>query len=318
MKTRVLTEVSGTGLLPETRLRFWGVRGSIASPGPTTVGYGGNTSCVEVRTGGEIIVLDAGTGARPLGAALIEEKKGAPLEVTFLITHTHWDHIQGFPFFAPAYEAGNRVRIFGYEGARAGLGATLTGQMESPYFPIPLADLPAEIVIEELKTMEFSVGKMRVEACLANHPGKCVGYKLHTANGAIVYLPDHETCSPSAVPANAAAHSAQEQIAAFVRDAEVLIIDSQYTAQEYAAHINWGHGCIDDVVRLAVGAQVRRLYTFHHDPAHDDAAITAMVASARRLAESLGSTVKIEAAREGDELVLDGAGAAAADRVAVR
>src|SRR3981081_1743639 len=117
------------------RLKFWGVRGSIPVPGPTTVRYGGNTSCVEVRADGEIIILDAGSGIRPLGEALAAEFRGHSIEITILITHTHWDHIQGFPFFLPAYDARNRVHILGYEGARAGLAATLAGQMESPYFP---------------------------------------------------------------------------------------------------------------------------------------------------------------------------------------
>src|SRR5205814_429419 len=153
-----------------TVVKFWGVRGSIPTPGQTTVFFGGNTSCVEVRADGEIIILDAGSGIRPLGEALAAEFGGQPIELTLLITHTHWDHIQGFPFFMPAYEARNRVHILGYEGARAGLAATLAGQMESPYFPIALKQMPGNIVIEELKDMTFNVGKIRVDACFSNHP----------------------------------------------------------------------------------------------------------------------------------------------------
>ncbi|HYR59292.1 MAG TPA: response regulator, partial [Chthoniobacteraceae bacterium] len=137
------------------RVRFWGVRGSIPSPGRGTMGVGGNTSCVEVRADGQLIVLDAGSGIRPLGLALDAEFKDAPIELTLLVSHTHWDHIQGFPFFMPAYEAKNRLHILGYEGARAGLAATLAGQMESPYFPIALKQMPGNIIIEELKDMKF-------------------------------------------------------------------------------------------------------------------------------------------------------------------
>lgn len=282
-----------------TRLRFWGVRGSIPTPGTATVSVGGNTSCVEVRTGGQIVVLDAGSGIRPLGLALMKEFAGAPIELTLLITHTHWDHIQGFPFFAPAYDAPSRVRILGYEGARRGLAATLGGQMESPYFPIPLEAMPGSVAIEELRDMQFTIGSMPAEACLTNHPGMCVGYKLHTEHGAIVYMPDHETrASETPTDAN------DERIATFIAGAEVLIIDTQYTADEYATHVNWGHGCLDAVVRLAVAAKVRRLFTFHHDPAHDDAFVGAMLEHARKVAQSLGSGLQIEAAREGAELVL--------------
>jgi len=144
------------------QMRFWGVRGSIPTPGPNTVYYGGNTSCVEVRAGGEIIILDSGTGIRELGLALASEFDGKPLNVTILITHTHWDHIQGFPFFRPAYDPKNQIRILGYEGARAGLAGILSNQMESPYFPVELKELPGNIVITELKEMEFNVGQVRV------------------------------------------------------------------------------------------------------------------------------------------------------------
>ena len=158
-----------------TRLTFWGVRGSIPAPGPGTIHYGGNTSCVEVRADGELIVLDAGTGIRLLGIALAEEFGETPLAMTLLVTHTHWDHIQGFPFFSPAYEAKNRIRVLGYEGASASLAATLAGQMESPYFPIPLAQMPGNLVIEELRDLEFMLGRVRVTACYSKHPGRLRG-----------------------------------------------------------------------------------------------------------------------------------------------
>src|SRR4029434_10067564 len=174
------------------RLKLWGVRGSLPVPGPATIRYGGNTSCVEVRADGEIIVLDAGTGIRALGLALEKELGPETIKLTLLITHTHWDHIQGLPFFPPAYNSKNLIRILGYEGARAGLGAILAGQMETPFFPVKLHQLPSHLAIQELKDMEFYIGKVKVQAKFANHPGICAGYRLFTSAGSIAYMPDNE------------------------------------------------------------------------------------------------------------------------------
>lgn len=285
-----------------TEIKFWGVRGSIPTPGSSTVFFGGNTSCVEVRTAGKIIILDAGSGIRPLGQALSAEFGQTPLDLTLLMTHTHWDHIQGFPFFLPAYEARNKLRILGFEGARDGLAATMAGQMESPYFPIALAQMPGNIVFEELKEMKFAIGEIQAEACFTNHPGICVGYRLSTAAGSVVYMPDNETFRKDSVPKNA--HSLpctiEGKLVEFLADADVLIADTQYTADEYKEHVGWGHGCVDEVVRLAVSANVRRLFLFHHDPSHDDRAVSSMLMHARALAREAGSTMRVDAAREGE------------------
>jgi phosphoribosyl 1,2-cyclic phosphodiesterase/CheY-like chemotaxis protein len=307
---------NGTAALPgpaadlsasATRVKFWGVRGSIPSPGPETVTYGGNTSCVEVRADGQLIVLDAGSGIRALGQSLDAEFQEAPIDLTLLISHTHWDHIQGFPFFLPAYHAKNRLRILGYEGARDGLAATLAGQMESPYFPIALKQMPGNIVIEELKDLKFQIGPVRAEACFSNHPGVCVGYRLFTSAGSIVYLPDNESVHEPGTDASgddAVPRTIEQRLANFVHGADVLICDAQYTRGEYAAHLGWGHGCVDDVVRFAIAAQVKRLYLFHHDPAHNDAFISGMLAQARDLAAKAGSPLRIDAAREAEEIIL--------------
>src|SRR5207244_4243071 len=148
------------------RLKLWGVRGSIPIPGPATIRYGGNTTCVEVRADGEIIVLDAGTGIRSLGLALEKEFGSRPITVTLLITHVHWDHIQGFPFFIPAYNDKNQIRIFGYDGADSGIREILKGQMATPFFPVKLYDLPGKIYIKKLQKNEFNIGKVRVRSKL--------------------------------------------------------------------------------------------------------------------------------------------------------
>ncbi|MEA3211861.1 MAG: hypothetical protein QOE70_4918 [Chthoniobacter sp.] len=290
-----------------TRLKFWGVRGSIPSPGPATVFFGGNTSCVELRADGQIIVLDAGSGIRALGQALDHEFRDEPIDLTLLITHTHWDHIQGFPFFLPAYNSKNRLRILGYEGALEGLAQTLAGQMESPYFPIALKQLPGNIVIEELKDLQFKIGTIRVEACFSNHPGVCVGYRVFTSAGSVVYLPDNESVNAqlfSPKGSDALPRTIEQKLGAFVRDADILICDAQYTREEYKAHLGWGHGCVDDVVQFAIAGKVRRLYLFHHDPAHDDRFISGMLMHARDLAHKAGSPLRVEAAREAEEITL--------------
>jgi phosphoribosyl 1,2-cyclic phosphodiesterase/CheY-like chemotaxis protein len=298
-----------------TRLKFWGVRGSIPTPGPTTVRYGGNTACVEVRADGQIIILDAGTGVRLLGQQLAAEFNSQPLELTLLLSHTHWDHIQGLPFFVPFYKPQNHLHILGYEGARHGLEVVLAGQMENPFFPVGLREVPANVLIEELKEMSFNVGPVRVHSCFANHPGVCVGYRLFTSDGSIAFFPDnepHHATPPSAVPGSsdaaavAFARSQRQKMIEFLQGADVLIMDSQYDCEEYKQHVGWGHGCFAEVVDLAIEADVKRLFLFHHDPNHDDAKVGQLEAQARQLVAQRVSRLEVEAAREGTTFELAG------------
>lgn len=300
---------------PDLRIRFWGVRGSIPTPGPATVFYGGNTSCVEIRADGQIIILDAGTGIRGLGQALEREFATEPLNLTLLVSHTHWDHIQGFPFFIPAYRPQHKINVMGYEGARKGLEGILSDQMESPYFPVSLSQMSGNITVTELRGMEFQIGPIHVRAQFLNHPGICAGYRLTTSAGTIAYLPDNEPFQRMKQQAEGSTVGRREQdlefareqdqkLIDFIRDVDVLIIDAQYTADEYRSRVGWGHGCVDDVVAIAVLAGVRRLHLFHHDPDHDDDQISRMVAGARRLLATQSAHMTIEAAREGDEILL--------------
>lgn len=298
-----------------TLIRFWGVRGSIPSPGPNTAQVGGNTSCVELRVGDQVIVLDAGSGIRRLGQALMKEFRDIPVNITMLVTHTHWDHIQGFPFFVPAYSPRVNIRILGYEGAVHGLRGALFEQMQSAFFPIGLNQMAGRVTFEELVEMEFTLGAIKVRSMFSNHPGICLGYRLSTSAGDIVYLPDHEAYERFEIERQRAtgetspagldhARIQDEQVIAFLRDADVVIADSQYDVAEYQTRRGWGHTCADDTVDLAIRAGVKQLFLFHHDPDHDDEKINAMVASGEEKVREKGSALKVAAAREGAEFVL--------------
>ena len=304
------------------RIRFWGVRGSIPVPGKSTVRYGGNTSCVEVCADGEIIILDAGSGIRLLGLALDKEFGPRSMKLTLLISHTHWDHIQGLPFFTPAYNQKNLIRVLGYEGARAGLAKILASQMETPFFPVSLRELPSHLAIEELREMDFQVGKVEVRSKFANHPGICAGYRLFTSSGSIAYFPDNEPYEAlklhlasrdgiSEEKARDFATAERAKMVEFLQRCDLAIMDTQYTDEEYAKHIGWGHSSLSSVVSLGLDSNVGKLVLFHHDPNHDDEMIDKMVGHARALVAKSGKPLEVEAAREGAEILLGAKTAAA-------
>jgi len=299
-----------------TQLKLWGVRGSIPVPGSTTVRYGGNTTCAEVRADGELIVLDAGSGIRELGLALENEFGSRPINLSLLITHVHWDHIQGFPFFVPSYNDKNQIRILGYDGTDSGLREILNGQMATPFFPVALYDLPGKIKIEKLESMDFKIGKVHVRSKFMNHPGVCVGYRICTSKGSIAFLPDHEPYEAfklhsakshllSPEQTQKRAREDRAELVKFLQGSDILILDTQYTDEEYQAHVGWGHGSLTTAISLALDAAVRKLILFHHDPTHDDEMIDKMVQTARKLAAKSESYLEVEGAREGAEMTLD-------------
>ncbi|MGH8095131.1 MAG: MBL fold metallo-hydrolase [Chthoniobacterales bacterium] len=291
----------------ELLVRFWGVRGSIPSPGPETVRYGGNTPCVELRIGDELVILDAGSGIRRLGLALIRELEEKTLSTTLLISHTHWDHIQGLPFFRPAYLPASRLRIFGAPGTRSRLRSALGSQMDPNQFPVSLQCLSGICAIDEFAAKATTIGSFSVGTMGLNHPGGCTGFRISAAGTSIAYLPDHESyrgAINSSDPAVATtARRAEADLVRFLEGCDLLILDSQYDRTEYPAHIGWGHGCLDDSVALALRAGVASLALFHHDPNHDDAQIDAMLEQARRQVVEVGSSLRVWAACERAKIV---------------
>jgi phosphoribosyl 1,2-cyclic phosphodiesterase len=297
------------------RIKFWGTRGSIAVPSPETLRYGGNTTCLELRADGEIVVLDAGSGIRPLGVALDREFQGRPIKLSLLITHAHWDHIQGFPFFKPAYDSKNEIRIFGFDGAGATFREIMTEPMRSPFFPITMRELSARMDINKLTEMKFSLGQLDIHAAFVNHPGVCAGYRIFTSGGSVAFLPDHEPYEfflhsargqqPSPEQAREIAADQHAALVQFLRGSDVLILDAQYTDQEYETHIGWGHGSISSAVSLAREAEVQTLLLFHHDPSHDDKFVDKMVESARELVARSGSHLEVAGAQQDSEILLE-------------
>jgi len=291
------------------QITFWGTRGSIATPGPGTTTYGGNTSCVEVRCGTEIIIFDAGTGIRALGLALMKEFPDRPLTIHLFISHTHWDHIQGFPFFMPAYLPTTTIHIYGSQGQGRPLEKILRGQMDSDYFPVALGDMTSVLHVHEFKGKPYQIGEATIAGMYLNHPGMTLGYRVTQAGHSFVYATDNEpfeqTLPHLGHRAEAGRDFGQRLDAEFVRfiaGADLYIADAQYTDEEYPARIGWGHSSISAAVEVAIEAQVRALALFHHDPLHDDAAVAAMAQSAQRLIEARGSALRCFAAREGQVL----------------
>lgn len=251
-------------------VEFWGTRGSLPSPGASTARYGGNTSCVEVRAAGHTLVFDAGTGIRELGRSLLER---GVTEVHLFLSHYHWDHIMGFPFFGPIFRPDARIHLYGEEKEELSVGGILAGQMRHPYFPVPWVGLSAtidETTIEPGATIDLP--GVSVSSCRLNHPQHSVAYRVDVDDKSVVYATDIEHGSVLDAPF-------QE----FIRGADLLIMDCSYTDAEYPDHVGWGHATWQAAVDFADAAGIGQLAIFHHLPERTDPEVDAIVAAAREL-----------------------------------
>jgi len=253
------------------RIKMWGVRGSIPTPGPSTVEFGGNTSCYEVRCGDTLVILDGGTGLRLLGQDLLRQM---PFEAWMFFSHVHWDHIQGFPFFDPAFVKGNEIHLYGGNNVTRTLEETLAGQMDHPSFPVHLADMAAKMTFNDLaegQSLEIDDGagsKVKISTGRGNHPNGVWLYRVEHAGKAIVYATDTE-------------HSKEldANVVKIASGADVLIYDSQYTPEEYegkggkGSKMGWGHSTFTAATEIAKAAKVKKLLLFHHDPLQSDDAV---------------------------------------------
>lgn len=272
------------------RVKFWGVRGGVAVSSPDYVGYGGNTSCVEVTLDDHHLVFDAGTGIRLLGQKFLKEEV---FEVALFLSHTQWDYINGFPFFVPAYDPRRKLRIFAghLKWSGEGVRETLAKQMDSPMFPVPLETMRSDIKFEDFTagdTVELT-SDIRVSTVKLNHPNGGTGYRVDYKGKALCYAPGTEH-----VPGQP-----DERLAALMRDADLLIYDASYTDEEFADKKGWGHSTWMEGVRLAKANHVKRLALFHHDATHNDAFVRKIEVSAKK------EWANVFAAREGMEIVLD-------------
>ena len=258
------------------QVTLWGTRGSLATPGPEMARYGGNTSCVSVLGDeGTLLVLDAGTGIRRLGAAI----PGAVRRVDILLTHLHMDHIQGLGFFAPLYQPEFEVHIWGPGSATLNLQARLMRYLSAPFFPVNLHELPCKLTLHEVPRGDVDIGEFHMCSALVCHPGPTVGYRIRSSRGKILaYLPDHEPALAALrFPSLPREWTSGATLAA---DADLLIHDSQYSAAEYPGHCGWGHSSLDQSLDFGTLAGVRTLATFHHDPGHTDADLDRLTSEA--------------------------------------
>ena len=291
----------GNSARPVLKVKFWGSRGSIATPGPKTLRYGGNTACVEVRYHNSVVVFDCGTGIREFGNSLENEFNGTPIHVHLFVSHTHWDHIQGFPFFMPAYNSTNVITIYGLFSADRTLEKALREQMEPTFFPLPMDHLKSRIEFVEF-TRAVEIDGATVTTKRLNHPGFASAFRIDVDGKSVVYMTDHEPyCS---LFGDTVENRAREQeLTDFARGADIYIREAQYDSEEYDAHRGWGHGTFEHALESARDAGVANLVIYHHDPMHDDDCLDRLYAECQAKAAAMKLSSRIVFAAENVELI---------------
>lgn len=285
---------------PRITLRCWGTRGSIPSPGPATAFYGGNTTCLEVRIDGRRLIFDAGSGMRPLGRELV--RNGIELDTPIFLTHFHWDHIQGFPFFVPLYTPGTELRIMGPKQKSIDVRSLFAGQMGPIYFPVPFGAVAANLTFGHINEETWEGHGITLTTLRVKHPSYVVGYRIEVGGRVICFIPDNELEGDGYEVES----GWRDRLVAFARDADLLIHDSMYTEEEYPSRFGWGHSTFRQSLRLAEDAAARRLLFFHHDPERSDEDLSEIVDRVRDEALGRGCQVEMSAAREGIEFTLEG------------
>ncbi|MFM1907975.1 MAG: hypothetical protein RLZZ591_1652 [Pseudomonadota bacterium] len=289
------------------QIKFWGVRGSIASPGPRTVRYGGNTTCIEIRTDDkQLIILDAGTGIFPLSQTLLSQM---PVTANVLITHSHWDHIQGLPFFIPNFISGNTLRLHGPFDPVSGKGVEemMSVQLQYSYFPVREAELKARIeYVTVMPEQSLSIGSTTITPYMLNHPVINLGYRIECQGKSVFFTGDHEPPYNIFSPEDdeyaeyqSFVDERQRSILSAMRGVDVLIADCSYTKQEYPAKQGWGHGTYDSSIQYAQSSGARHLFCTHHEPTRSDDQLQAVFDDVRKDHPNLGN-LDVRLAREGD------------------
>ncbi len=279
-------------------VRCWGTRGSIPSPGPDTVRYGGNTTCLEVAGTDERVIFDAGSGIRPLGMDLVQNGQGA---VHIFLTHFHWDHIQGFPFFMPLYDAEDTIRVIGPKQKDIDVQNLFAGQMGPLYFPVPFRVVAASMEFEHLNEGSYELGNLSLEVMRVRHPSFVIGYRIRIDGHVICFIPDNELDGDmyDVDP------GFEARIVDFVGDADLLIHDSMYTEEEYPKRIGWGHSTFEQALRLAREGGVKQLLFSHHDPTRTDDELDIIVERMQEEASRGGSGLQVGAATEGVDYAIE-------------
>jgi phosphoribosyl 1,2-cyclic phosphodiesterase len=284
----------------EFLVRFWGTRGSIATPGFQKTRFGGNTTCIEMLVGDERLVFDAGTGIRTLGNTMLkEDPKGGHCSLFF--SHTHWDHIQGFPFFGPAYHPNFSIDIYGTKNSQAHVRDLLQGQMQEAYFPVPFEALQGRINFREMAP-GLTIGDATILSMAGVHPGGVTIYRVEAYGRSAIFCTDVELdlmLVQGGVDEVDLPHRFPPELLAFMTGADMIVIDCQYTDEEYLRRRNWGHPCVSTVVALVAQAKIRRAFMTHHDPDQSDEMVAAKVERANLQLSLLSPESRIYGAREG-------------------